>query len=328
MDTARECVRKALDFARVDRIPIENPLGGEAQERYPTDVAGPRYSFGRGRSRDRDALTRRYTDVWGCVWEAAEDGVCGEVVESPFREGWSGLDHFQPPWEVLREADLTHVNEDCARLGKFIIPMWNGGVNLFERMQHLRGTENLLLDLACLDAEVSRLRDMVHDYFLRQLRLWMDTDVDAIHLHDDWGTQHSLLIAPALWRVFFKPLYKDYCDLAHCHGKYVVMHSDGFILDILPDLIEIGVDAINSQLFCMPIELLAERFGGKICFWGEIDRQYLLTRGSTEEIRQAVRRIAKAFLSEKKTGVVGQLFWGKDHKYENMLAAFDEWSKV
>jgi len=326
--TSRERIKCALDFKLVDRIPIENPLSGESQERFPTDMSQPRYSYGPGRSRKQEHGSRRYTDVWGCVWDAAEDGVCGEVVESPLRADWSALAHFQPPWDVLEQADLSHVNQSCAGSDKFIIPMWGGGANLFERMQHLRGTENLFLDLAYLDPEIYRLRDMVHDYYCRQIKLWVDTDVDAIHLHDDWGTQQALLISPALWREFFKPLYKDYCDLAHSKGKYVVMHSDGFIQDILPDLIEIGVNAINAQLFCMNIESLGERFRGKMCFWGEIDRQYLLTRGSVEEVRAAVRRVAKAFMPEKKTGVVGQLHWGKDHKYENMVAVFDEWSKI
>lgn len=326
--TSRERVKAALDFSAVDRIPIENPLSGEAQERFPTDIGAPRYSFGPGRSQGKAEGTRRYTDVWGCVWNAAEDGVCGEVVESPLRADWSALAHFQPPWDVLEQTDLSLVNADCARSDKFMIPMWAGGVNLFERMQHLRGTENLFCDLAYLDREVYRLRDMVHEYFLRQLRLWVAADVDAIHLHDDWGTQQALLIAPALWREFFKPLYKEYCDLAHSRGKYVVMHSDGFILEILPDLIEIGVNAINAQLFCMPLETVAERFRYKMCFWGEIDRQHLLTRASADEVRAAVRRVARAFMPDQKTGIVGQIHWGKDHKYENMVAVFDEWSKL
>ena len=73
---------------------------------------------------------------------------------------------------------------------------------------------------------------------------------------DDWGTQISLLINPQIWREIFKPMYKDYCDLAHSKNKYVFFHSDGFIEQIYPDLVEIGVDAINSQLFCMDIENL------------------------------------------------------------------------
>ena len=52
---------------------------------------------------------------------------------------------------------------------------------------------------------------------------------------DDWGSQHGLLISPRTWRKVFKPLYKDYIDLAHSKGKKIFMHSDGFTAEIIPD---------------------------------------------------------------------------------------------
>ena len=66
---------------------------------------------------------------------------------------------------------------------------------------------------------------------------------------DDWGAQNDLLISPVRWRKLFKPLYKDYIDIVHHHDKKAFMHSDGNILRVLPDLIELGLDAINSQIF-------------------------------------------------------------------------------
>lgn len=326
--TSRERVNRALRFEEVDRIPIENAFGGDLEARYPSDVSRPPYRYPVGRSWGVANRKGRRMDIWGCIWEAAEDGVCGEVKESPLRGDWSPLGTYQPPWEVLEGADLSPVNQACAASGKFMISMWDSMPNPFERMQHLRGTEQLYLDLAYLEPDVFRLRDMIHDYFMKQMKLWVQTDVDAVHIADDWGAQQSLLISPGLWRMFFKPLYRDYCDLAHAHGKTVLMHSDGYIADIIPDLIEIGVNAVNSQLFCMPLEELADKYAGRICFWGEIDRQRLLTSGTPQEVRQAVRRVAAAFLKNKRTGVVGQCFWGKDHRLENCEAVYDEWSKV
>lgn len=326
--TSREAVRKVLCFEDVEKIPVENGFGGELQRKYPSDVAGPLYRYPQGKSWGVVNKQGRRMDIWGCIWEAGEDGVCGEVKESPLWNDWSGLKTFKPPWEILQGADLMSVNPMCAASDKFMISMWDSMPNPFERMQHLRGTESLLMDLAYLEPEIYLLRDMIHDYFMKQMEMWVNTDIDAIHIADDWGSQQSLLISPALWRTFFKPLYKEYCDLAHAHGKFVLMHSDGYILEIIPDLIEIGVNAINSQLFCMPIEDLAERFSGQICFWGEIDRQRLLTHGTVQEVREAVRRVAAAFLKKKRTGVVGQCFGGKDHRIENCEAVYNEWSKV
>jgi hypothetical protein len=315
--TSRERVWRALRFQEVDRIPIENSFGGELELRYPADVARPPCRYPSGRSWGVENVKGRRMDIWGCVWESGEDGVCGEVKQSPLQTDWTGLDQYQPPWEVLDGADLSQVNSACAASTRFMLPMWGDlGNSPFERMQHLRGTEQLLMDLADLEPELYRLRDLVHAYFMRQVAMWCRTDVDAIHLADDWGTQRLLLISPALWREFFKPLYRDYCRVAHAHGKAVLMHSDGYIIDIIPDLIEIGINAVNAQLFCMPIETLAERFAGKICFWGEIDRQRLMPNGTTDEIRQAVRRVAAAMLRDRRTGVVGQRFDGKGHRRE------------
>ncbi len=104
---------------------------------------------------------------------------------------------------------------------------------------------------------------MVHEYFQKQEELWLQAEVDAIHIADDWGTQQSLLISPDMWREYFKPCYREYCEMAHRHGKLVLMHSDGYILNILDDLVEIGVDEVNSQLQCMKLADL-ERFRGKL----------------------------------------------------------------
>ena len=84
---------------------------------------------------------------------------------------------------------------------------------------------------------------------------------------DDWGLQKGLLMNPALWVEIFKPLYKDFIDIAHKNNKKIFMHSDGYILDIIPHLIELGLDAVNSQVFCMGLENL-KQFKGKITFWG------------------------------------------------------------
>jgi len=144
---------------------------------------------------------------------------------------------------------------------------------------------------------------------------------------DDWGAQNSLLISPELWREFYKPLYKEYCEIIHSKGKYAFMHSDGDIELIYPDLIEIGVDAINSQLFCMDIEKLGEKYSGQIAFWGEIDRQNILPFGTAQEVRDAVDRVAKALLTRKRTGVIAQCEWGIKDPKENIEAVFGQWLK-
>ena len=90
------------------------------------------------------------------------------------------------------------------------------------------------------------------------------------------------------------------------------------------DLVEIGVDAINSQLFCMNIEDLAERYKGKITFWGEIDRQHVLPFGSEANVRAAVNRVRNV-LDDGTGGVIAQCEWGKDNPRQNIEAVFQAW---
>lgn len=297
----------------------------EVNKKYPEDFSGPVYAYGRGKNcKGNPAEYGIYTDAWGSVWHVCEPGVVGEVKEYPLAD-WSSLDTYSLPWELLNDADLSQVNKSCELSDRFILV--GTETRPFERMQFLRGTENLFMDLAYADKEIYKLRDMLHDFYTKEMEMWSKTDVDGVSFMDDWGTQQTLLISPDLWREFYKPLYKDYCDILHSKGKFVFFHSDGNIESIYPDLIEIGVDALNSQLFCMDIEKLGELYAGKITFWGEIDRQNILPFGTTKDVRDAVGRLSKALLKGKRTGVIAQCEWGINDPKENIEAVFDEWNK-
>ena len=242
-------------------------------------------------------------DEWGCVWTAAEDGVVGEVKTAQL-EDWSALDSFQPPWEVLERATPDNINRTQETNLKSDNPKFlNAGstVRPFERLQFLRGSENLYMDLAYDSAELRRLMDMVHEFYVKEIQGLARTAGDIIGFGDDWGSQKTLLISPDMWRHYFKPLYKQYCDIIRGAGKKVFFHSDGNITSIYEDLIEIGINAVNSQLFCMDIEELGRRFKGRITFWGEIDRQHVLPFGTVDDVYRAVGRVRAPWT----TGAVG-----------------------
>jgi hypothetical protein len=332
--TSRERVYRALEFRSPDRAPrdlwylpgVERYRKDELDEvvhMFPGDFEGPDATY--GRSERKTALqgdTGTYRDAWGCIWHVGEPGVVGEVKEPPLRS-WSDLATYQPPWELIRGADLSRVNEHVARTSKFV--RTGTETRPFERMQFLRGSEQLFMDLAYGDAEIYQLRDMLHEFFCEELLMWSITDIDGISFMDDWGTQNTLLISPKLWREFFKPLYREYVEIIHSGGKKAFFHSDGHIEAIYPDLIEIGVDAVNSQLFCMDIERLAKQYRGKITFWGEIDRQYLMPFGTPDEVREGVRRVRRA-LDDGTGGVIAQCEWGVKDPKDNIIAVFDEWN--
>jgi len=331
--TSRERVVRCLQFEHPDRAPrdlwtlpgVEMFRQEELQallQRFPRDITWAEYRYGAARrTKGKPNRIGVYVDEWGCAWSAAEDGVVGEVKHHPLAD-WSALASYTAPWEVLEEADLSCVSASCAATERFVLI--NTSVRLFERMQFLRGTETFYFDLAYQPAELFALRDLVHEYYLREISLWAESDVDGIFFMDDWGAQSNLLISPELWREFFKPLYREYCEMIRKAGKFVFFHSDGFIGAIIPDLIEIGVHALNSQLFCMDIEELGRRHKGRITFWGEICRQHVLPFGTEQEVREAVLRLRRAF-DDEAGGVIAHCEWGNQDPMANIAAVFEAW---
>ena len=333
--TPRERVIKTLKHEPVDRAPRQIwAIPGIVMLRYdelekmrslyPEDITNPEYKYGlAAKAKGERCEVGEYTDAWGCVWQVAQRGMIGEVKHPPLTD-WAKLDSFKPPYEILENADLTTVRKSCSETDRFVIV--GTETRPFERIQFLRGTENVFLDLGYGVKEIKTLLDMLHDFYCMEMRMWADTDVDGVSFMDDWGSQTNMLISPDTFRDLFKPLYKDYCDILHEKGKYVFFHTDGYITPIYPDLIETGIDAINSQLFCMDIEELGERFSGEITFWGEIDRQHILPFGTTDDVRAAVQRVRKA-LDKGKGGVIAECEWGLNVPSENIATVFDEWLK-
>ena len=103
------------------------------------------------------------------------------------------------------------------------------------------------------------------------------------------------------------------------------MHSDGYILPIIPSLIELGLDALNSQIFCMGVENL-NKYRGQITFWGEIDRQHLLVKGSSQEIENAIRSVKENLWL--KGGCIAQCEFGAGANPDNVYKVFETWDKI
>jgi hypothetical protein len=259
-----------------------------------------------------------YIDEWGCIFENRQCGIIGEV-KTPIVDTWEDICRVHFPVEALT-VDPDQVNAFCRATDRFVLA--GACQRPFERLQFIRGTENLYMDLALEEEGLHAFIKQIHEFYLKELEVWSRTEVDALFIMDDWGTQKSLLINPAMWRQIFKPLYKDYIDLAHAAGKKIFMHSDGYIVDIYPDLIEMGLDAINSQMFCMTPEKLAQ-FKGQITFWGEMDRQHILPDGTEKDVEEAVQRVYENLFFNG--GVIAQCEFGPGAKPENIRALYAAW---
>jgi len=332
--TSKELVTRTLEFDNPKRIPRQLWLLPWAQNNYPEQlkriqndypddiVYAPAVFEEQPKVSGKAFSVGKYVDEWGCVFEASQEGVLGEVKNPPILK-WSDINKLRVPRECLT-LKIDVVNDFCRQRDEFVLA--SCCPRPFERLQFLRGTENVMMDLAYEEKHLFDLLNILHQFFLEEMQVWAKTDVDGMMFMDDWGAQHSLLISPDQWRRVFKPLYKEYVDLAHSHGKKAFMHSDGYTIDIIGDLIEIGLDALNAQIFCMGIEDLGKKFKGKITFWGEIDRQNLLPSGTLEQIVEAVKSVYKNLYSNG--GVIAQCEFGPGAKPENVYAVYKTWDEL
>lgn len=342
MDTSRDLVRQTLEFKNPKRavrhlwtLPWASIYHGEElkaiQRDYPDDIVqaplngatAEGFTARPGEAEGEPFEVGTYLDGWGCRFINKQRGVIGEIKQPLLTdEEWLDDDKLMLPERTL-QFDQEAVNRFCQNTDQFVLA--GDWARPFERLQFLRGTEQLYVDLMLKPERMQKTIDRVHDFYCRLIETWCQTDVDAVWFMDDWGSQRSLLINPALWVDVFKPMYKDYIDIAHRCGKKIFMHSDGFIVDILPHLIELGLDAVNAQLFCMGVENLSQ-FKGAITFWGEIDRQHLLPSGTLEDIRAAVKSV-KTNLWEN-GGCIAQCEFGPGAKPQNVREVFDAWEKM
>lgn len=332
--TPRELVYQTLNFERPSRAPRQLWLLPWAEERYPGDVAAIRQEYPddiQGIDGHHRVLPRtvgsphavgEYTDEWGATFHNIQAGVIGEV-KHPLIQDWeTDVGRVHIPKELLT-IDRDAVNRDCAATDRFT--MAGACPRPFEQLQFLRGTENLYLDLLDPPGALLDFLHTMHAFYCELLEVWAATDVDSLMFMDDWGSQNSLLIRPQIWREIFRPLYRDYIDIAHGAGKKIFMHSDGNTLAIYPEMVELGLDAFNTQLFCIGVENLRP-YAGKITFWGEIDRQWLLPHGTLADIDAAVRSVHANLWANG--GCIAQCEFGAGAKPENVRQVFASWNAI
>jgi len=121
---------------------------------------------------------------------------------------------------------------------------------------------------------------------------------DICWLGDDYASQQNLMIRPETWRKHIKPYVAEQVELVHAHDMRVLFHSCGAIRDIIPDMIDIGIDALlvfQTTARGMDPESIARDFGGRMVFYGGIDVQQTLSSGTVPEVKEAVRRNLRAF---------------------------------
>ena len=194
---------------------------------------------------------------------------------------------YRPEW---REKSRQLIAENAGQ--SFILG--NLGWGLFERSWNLRGFENVLVDYIAEPEFCEEVLDNLMNLYLKFVEYTVDLPIDGILFGDDWGDQRGVILGPDRWREFLKPRWAKIYEATHKAGKVVLSHSCGSVVDIIPDLIEIGLDCLES---CQPEAAgmnpfeLKKKFGNNICFWGSLGSQSVIPHGTPAELQSQIARL-------------------------------------
>jgi len=274
-------------------------------DRYDVDlryIAGPRYvgpTLGDGR------------DLWGVerttVDVPAGDGVeqYSEVAASPLADARTAEQIEQyAHWPSPDWYDYSPIKAQCERIranGRVVVFMGDrlNRIAQLKPAMYLRGMENILMDLATREAIAEAIIARVKTFYLAYLERILDAadgGIDIVLTGDDFGSQHGLLISPAMWRRFLGPGFAQYVALAKRYGAKVMHHTCGSVVELIPDLIGCGLDVLQSlqpEAAGMALADLKRRFGRDLCFHGGISIQRVLPFGTPQQIRRDVQAIAE-----------------------------------
>lgn len=161
------------------------------------------------------------------------------------------------------------------------------------------GMENYFLKMYTHPEVVHAVTRHIVEFYLEANRRLFEVagaEIDGFFFGNDFGSQLDILITPDQFKEFVFPYFRKLTELGHAYGHQVILHSCGSIHRVIPDLIELGVEAlhpIQARAANMDAETLKRDFGGKVSFIGGIDTQVLLVEGSAREVREDVFRVAE-----------------------------------
>lgn len=170
-------------------------------------------------------------------------------------------------------------------------PIFGGiGFTLFERAWVLRGFTALLSDILRNPEFVDRLFDKILEYDIGLAREIVRTGIDVFYVGDDYGAQQGTIISPAQWKRLVKPRLQKLLEVPRSRGLKVALHSCGNITEIVPDLIEAGVDILNPvQSSVLDPVSIKEKFGDRLTLWGSVDTQRTMPFGAPSDVESEVR---------------------------------------
>lgn len=311
MLTKKERVLRTLRHQEVDRLPTQikytKAMGhklaahldasvADLPDRLDNHLLRVDLSYPRHISDDGKILY----DWWGVGWSTETEGywpIVYPLAETDALEDFSWPDPNDP--NLMDEAALSIASQrDCP----FIIP--NLGFCLFERAWSLRGFDRFLMDMILNPDWVNDLLNRITQIQSIVARRFVALGIDGGYFGDDYGAQKGMLFSPEMWRALFKPRLSQLFSIFGEAGLPVLMHSDGNIAEILADLVDIGLSALNPvQPEVLDHAWLGRTFGDRIAFYGGVSTQTTLANGTPADVSEKVSE-CKDTLASDSTGLL------------------------
>ncbi|MEI7954539.1 MAG: uroporphyrinogen decarboxylase family protein [Verrucomicrobiota bacterium] len=295
MLTPKQRMRQALWRQPVDRLPVQTNYTGAIAAKLAAHFSCSTAEL--GAHLDNHLLrvdvdhTQRLSDDgrvafdwWGAGWGTETEGYWHAA--APLADDCDPSSFIWPDPEALNLLDsaIAAISADAGR--HFVVP--NFGFALFERAWSLRGFDQFLMDLVCEPEAAAELLDRITAIQVALAKRFVGLGVDGGYFGDDYGAQKSLLFAPSVWRELIKPRLAQMFSVFRDAGLPVILHSDGDIWPILPDLVDIGLTCLNPvQPEVLDHARLYREFGMNLSFYGGISTQTVLPVASPEAVRAA-----------------------------------------
>lgn len=257
-----------------------------------------------------------YTDEWGNIWHRLVGLSRGGEVHTPALADWSSLPSLTMP-DIANpsrfEAAAAAFRLETERYRLGFLPGFP-----FAICRYLRKMENYFRDLVWERTNVDRLHGRVTELLEAMILRWADAGADGIFFCEDWGVQNRLLISPCMWRQVFEPLFRRLCTAARERGLHVIMHSCGYVWDILDDLADVGICAMQfDQPSLYGLERLADKLRSLgVALHAPVDIQAVLPTGDRALIESHARRMVELF---------GGGFIAKDYGDLHGIGVLPEW---
>ncbi len=301
--TARDRVIAQIAHRETDPVPyvlgMEDNVAAQLDAHYGTDswralldnaiVGVASASLGV----EHDGGDALFTDKYGSTWRVDRRPfhLVEPALKAPSLKGWKFPrldDCFDEDWEdSAREAIARNT-------GRFTTAGLSFG--LFERTWALRGFNEALMDAAGNPAFYDELVEGVAVHQMQVVERLLRLPIDAIMFSDDWGYQEGVLLGPDRWCGFIKPRLARMYEQVHAAGKYCLSHCCGSVADIMPEIVDIGLDVLQSvqpEARGMNPYALKAQYGRDITFWGGLGSQSTIPFGTSTAIRDEVAHLCR-----------------------------------